>query len=139
MFAQVILVVASILSLVTSTDAAPIHTSGVSPLGIFDSQCSGQPSTYTVEDYVDGSGRVVDLRCGTSSYGYKHIDEGRADGFNDQINNAIINTLEYGTQNPQGTAIKYDYAGFIVIFETSHYSDGAPKGIITAYSLARKA
>ena len=30
----------------------------------------------------------------------------------------------------------YDYAGVSVVFETMEYSDGAPKGIITAYSLA---
>ena len=89
--------------------------------------------------YFDSDDNPRAIRCGSSSgFGYRHIRDGRADGFTDLLDSQIQQAFSVDT-NPehQGTTLVYNNAGFIVVFETATQSDGAPKGIITAYSLAR--
>jgi hypothetical protein len=115
---------------------SPAQASAAEPTlarGIFDYACPASASSAKiVAIYWRGSNNAV-LRCGTATWGYRHIDGRTADGFDSEIDTAIYNTVRSGRANPNGTKITYVRAGFVVPVETRTFSDGAMMGIITAY------
>jgi hypothetical protein len=112
---------------------APSDGTAASTQGIFDSTCNGAASTKIVKTYINSNDLAVVLRCGTPTWGYRHIDERRADGFNNEIDDSIEATLMFGSRSSQGTAVVYLYFGFRVVYETKTFNDGIQQGIITAY------
>ena len=110
-------------------------------VAVASDRCTGQASTHIVEWYsVEPPFRRAPLRCGTSSYGYNHIKSrfGQYPLFEANIQN----TLQYpGSWTTSGTSVTFDAFAqgcgpqpyFRVVVEYANYSDGNPKGIITAY------
>jgi hypothetical protein len=127
--------------LVTQLAAVPANAQSLAPSGgtaastqgIFDSTCDGAASTKIVKIYINSNDLAVILRCGTSTWGYRHIDQRRADGFNNEIDEAIETTLALGARSSEGTAVVYWFHGFRVVYETKLFNDGIQQGIITAY------
>lgn len=96
---------------------APSSGTAASTQGIFDSTCSGAPSTKIVKIYTNSNDLSVILRCGTSTWGYRHIDARRADGFNKEIDDSIEVTLMFGSRTSRGTSVVYFFHGFRVVYE----------------------
>jgi hypothetical protein len=133
--------VAVVAALVVGSCGVAVAEEPLVPEMVYEPECLGQGPEHIAHEYQTKDNLLVPLRCGTSRYGYHHIQHRR--GFDVVTDTYIHNCLllAYDIEQ-QGTAKVYfctDVRNEVavrdrVVVETAAYGDGKPKGIITYYT-----
>jgi len=105
--------------------------------------CSGQVASHIVRKYKNKYGTYINLRCGTSGYGFNHISSRWTSNFEWYISHTLsgANTLSWNREDQGGGTWVYNahfpaipgQICFRVVVSMNKYADGKNKGIITAY------
>jgi hypothetical protein len=135
---------ASVLLMPAAAPAAPASaapkapaTAAAAPVDTFSGTCKHAKRTHILKRYHRGH-HTVTLRCGTKTWGWKHIK--RRHGWNRTMDRKIAAAIGHGSPNGRGGYSTY--TNTCPRFEKFRTIIGTPGGrndLLTAYNVGRRA